>query len=316
MGNMLTGGFMTLLLKCIFVLAGCLLIEKFSKEIGAYFGAEDAMSAGKDMAGQVGDLAMKGVGAAAMVASGGAGLAMKAGKMAGGIAGKIGGAAKGIGKGIANSGVAQSMKKAGGAFSDGKGLKFRDRLKAAGSSIAGDAKGALSKAHLGLQGIGYDSKTSRMESLLNKGVVAEDEFSAADAEYQAAREKYGDDDSFVKRLKSKRDKAHGKMTKAQGAFDKAGDKLDEYAEKHGGHEAHTERRAEDAKAAAARQERRDERAAKRTDARVKRQGERSKHALNTIGTIYGLGQEFKSKLPGMKYHSQIFIYFANLMNAL
>ena len=124
----LTDGLMTLILKMVFVLAGCLLIEKFSKEIGAYFGADDAMGAGKEMAGQVGDLAMKGVGAAAMVASGGAGMLMKGGKLAGGIAGKIGKS------GIGQSKFGQVVGKGIGAVTSlpGKGI---GAVKGAGKAV-------------------------------------------------------------------------------------------------------------------------------------------------------------------------------------
>lgn len=100
---------MTGLLKSIFVIAGCLLIEKFSKELGGFFGAEDAMGAGKDMSKQVADVAMKGVQVAAAVGgaaiTGGASLAT--GFMQGkgdkkGIAGFVsglGGAATSVGPG-------------------------------------------------------------------------------------------------------------------------------------------------------------------------------------------------------------------------
>jgi len=114
--NFLSNTFMEMLLKSIFVLAGVLLIEKFSKELGGYFGAEDAMGAGKDMANQVGDMAMKGVAATAMVATGGAGLAMKAGKFAGGIASKVG--KSGIGQAVKNSKVGQGIASGVGKVKD------------------------------------------------------------------------------------------------------------------------------------------------------------------------------------------------------
>lgn len=111
-----TSSFMTLLLKCIFVLAGCLMIEKFSKELGGYFGAEDAMSAGKDMANQVGDLAMKGVATAAMIGTGGAALAMK------GVSG-----IKSVGSGIANKvNTFKSGSEEGGGFKGGMSALWQD----------------------------------------------------------------------------------------------------------------------------------------------------------------------------------------------
>lgn len=101
---------MTGLLKSIFVIAGCLLIEKFSKEIGGFFGAEDAMGAGKDMSKQVADVAMKGVQVAGAVGgaafTGGASLAkaMKSGAKS----------AKGE-----STGIAGFVKGAGGFFAGG-----------------------------------------------------------------------------------------------------------------------------------------------------------------------------------------------------
>ncbi|MBE5736551.1 MAG: hypothetical protein E7356_04305 [Clostridiales bacterium] len=82
--GLLTDNFMTMLLKVVVVIAGVLLIENFAKDIGGYFGADDAMASGKDTAGKVGDTVRKGVttvaaGAVgmAMVAKGGVGLAKK-----------------------------------------------------------------------------------------------------------------------------------------------------------------------------------------------------------------------------------------------
>ncbi len=102
--------FMTALLKSIFVLAGCLLIEKFAKDLGGYFGADDAMAAGKDMSKQIGDTAMKGVQVAAMVggavATGGASLAMSAGS----LAGKIGGKGKAIAEGAKEGGFKGAIR--------------------------------------------------------------------------------------------------------------------------------------------------------------------------------------------------------------
>ena len=75
------------LFKMIIVISGCLMIEKFAKELGGWFGAEDAMGAGKDMSKQVGDIAMQGVAVAATVAgaaaTGGASLVASAGSLAG-----------------------------------------------------------------------------------------------------------------------------------------------------------------------------------------------------------------------------------------
>ena len=91
-----TSSFLTFLLKSIIVIAGCLMIEKFSKELGGYFGAADAMGAGGGMAKQVGSTALKAGMAVAGAAVGGAALVggvakLGAGAVKGtaGIAGKL-----------------------------------------------------------------------------------------------------------------------------------------------------------------------------------------------------------------------------------
>lgn len=91
---------MTSIFKAILVIAGCILIEQFAKEIGGYFGADDAMGSGKSMSKQVGDVAMSGIKAAAGIAMAvGTGGASLAGKAAG-IAGKIGGGISKVGGAI------------------------------------------------------------------------------------------------------------------------------------------------------------------------------------------------------------------------
>ncbi|MGN0961585.1 MAG: Mbov_0396 family ICE element transmembrane protein, partial [Christensenellales bacterium] len=123
MGNFTFWGehFMTGLLKSIFVMAGCLLIEKFAKELGGFFGAEDAMGAGKDMSKQVVDTAMKGVEVAGAVgrtiATGGAAS----------LAATIGGV-KNVAGGFKEGGIAGGLKAIGGEFKDhtlvGKAIGF------------------------------------------------------------------------------------------------------------------------------------------------------------------------------------------------
>lgn len=112
------------LLKSIFVMVGALMIEQFAKEIGGYFGAEDAMSAGKGMAKQVGDTAMKGVKAAGAVgkfaATGGMSLAVTAGK---GIAGAVKGGVK-VGKSAVNK--AKELKATEGGVFKGIGHAAAD----------------------------------------------------------------------------------------------------------------------------------------------------------------------------------------------
>ena len=292
MGNMLTGGFMTLLLKAIFVLAGCLLIEKFSKEIGAYFGAEDAMSAGKDMAGQVGDLAMKGVGAAAMVASGGAGLAMKAGKMAGGIAGKIGksGIGQAVGKGasfvggkIKNSGLARGLKTTGMSISNAVGELGESKVgKLAGGIASGiGTAGAWLK---GGKGAVAARKGRQMKSSVSAWNATKKQIAEAEKNLNPNTEGYMERQKQLNLLKQKASRQKTQLDRSREGFNK-------YKAKSGVTDDEIKTAKKDFE--------------EHEESKIKAKGERSKHALNTIGTIYGLGQEFKSKLPGMKYHSQI-----------
>ena len=304
MGNMLTDGFMTLLLKAIFVLAGCLLIEKFSKEIGAYFGAEDAMSAGKDMAGQVGDLAMKGVGAAAMVASGGAGLAMKAGKMAGGIAGKIG-----------KSGVGQLVGKGAGAL----GGKIKQGATALKKSPFGTFVGNKiigSKAKDGEKGHGLLGLAEGASGLAQKvGGAIGDAGAWIAGGQEAVDSRHLDDIRGDLKTTSRTRKRYGKELdelRAKGISEESIARK----KKNGINLSADERRFED-RLASARQLKVQEKSltarnkaaskyhAESEEAKIKAKGERSKHALNAISTVYGLGQDFKKKLPGMKYHDQI-----------
>ena len=298
-GNMLTDGFMTLLLKAIFVLAGCLLIEKFSKEIGAYFGAEDAMSAGKDMAGQVGDLAMKGVGAAAMVASGGAGLAMKAGKMAGGIAGKIkGGISSGTGKVSKHQFIADEKKKHNFAdMSQEEQQKFLEKTEKGWETEKGKretAKARLTKGHYEQASAAKsqlidDKKAAQGKIDSTKKIISDSEQRIAMIDLQLASG--GASPEFEKQLLSEKRKLTSKVNvgkrfidKQEGAIKDADDAIAEQEKEMAPYLAKQQAK---------------------EDKKIARKGERSKQALNTIGTIYGLGQEFKSKLPGMKYHSQI-----------
>lgn len=299
MGNMLTDGFMTLLLKCIFVLAGCLLIEKFSKEIGAYFGAEDAMSAGKDMAGQVGDLAMKGVGAAAMVASGGAGLAMKAGKMAGGIAGKIkGGISSGTGKLSKHQYIADEKKKHNFAdMSQEEQKKFLEDTekgweKEKGSRSA--ARDRLTKGH-------YQQASAAKSQLISdkaaaqgkidstKKIISDSEQRIAMIDLQLASG--GASPEFEKQLLAEKRKLTSKVNVGKRFIDKQEGVIKD------ADDAIAEQEKEMAPYLAKQQAKEDRKTA--------RKGERSKQALNAIATVYGLGQDFKKKLPGMKYHDQI-----------
>ena len=134
-GFLFPDSFMTFLLKSIIVIAGCLMIEKFSKEIGGYFGAEDAMGAGAGMAKEVGSTAMKAVGTVAAVGVGGAALAGGAMRMVGGA---VKGGVKAVG-GIAN-GIAN--KATGGGAKAGREAYKEARAQGASKEQAKEAKKA------------------------------------------------------------------------------------------------------------------------------------------------------------------------------
>ena len=291
LGNVLTSGFMTMLLKGIFVLAGCLLIEKFSKEIGGYFGAEDAMSAGKDMAGQVGDLAMKGVGAAAMVASGGAGLAMKAGKMAGGIAGKIGksGIGQAVGKGasfvggkIKNSGLARGLKTTGMAISNTVGELGESKV----GRLAGGIASGIGTAGAWLKG-GKGAVAARkgrqMVSNAADWNATKKQIAKAERNLNPNTEGYMERQKQLNLLKQK-------ASRQKTQLDRSRDGLNKYKERSKVTDDEIRTANKDYSA--------------EQDAIKERKAERGRKALNTIGMVYGLGMQGKKNLPGMKYLDQ------------
>lgn len=295
MGNMLTDGFMTLLLKCIFVLAGCLLIEKFSKEIGAYFGAEDAMSAGKDMAGQVGDLAMKGVGAAAMVASGGAGLAMKGMKAAGGIANKIGKSGVGkFAKGVGN--------KVGGAISKspigtaGRWAKGKAKAVAGGINKAGDWM-THNKVANWLRGDNVDTSKSHFKVLdgQQKGLLGDiEETDKKIANEQSIIDKY---DAQERKLL-----AGGKSYSDLSAEDKK--KMDDIVRKRDKAQTRMSNKQSKKEGLTKQVEALDKEMAPYLDKKADKQGALGRKGLSAISTIYGLGMKGKENLPGFKYFKQ------------
>ena len=137
---------MTLLLKGVFVLSGCVMIEKFAGELGTYFGAEDGLATGKALANEVGKEATKGVKLAAqaamVVGTGGAGGALMAAK---GAMGAVGGVASKIGKpmlGMAKNtvgGFKTFGQNVATVFTGGKSQEERQAMRASRAKI-GDQK--------------------------------------------------------------------------------------------------------------------------------------------------------------------------------
>lgn len=104
------------LLKSIFVIGGCTMVEKFTKELGSYFGADDAVSAGKDLEKATKDSvksAVKTAGTVALMASGAGGLASSAigAIKSQGIAGALKSGAKSLGNTVLDKGqgIADTM---------------------------------------------------------------------------------------------------------------------------------------------------------------------------------------------------------------
>lgn len=109
--------FMAGLIKSIMVIVGCLMIEKLAGDLGGYFGGGNAMAEGKGLAKDATAGITKAATLAAGVATGGASLAMKAGKAGMGLADKLTG-----------GGVTRTGNKIKGGISAGvdkfKGTKF------------------------------------------------------------------------------------------------------------------------------------------------------------------------------------------------
>lgn len=214
------------LFKMMIVISGCLMIEKFAKELGGWFGAEDAMGAGKDMSKQVGDIAMQGVAVAATVAgaaaTGGASLATKAVGLAGklGSAKKAGGAAiqgaQEQGKGKFRAGLS-GLKAFGSTMYEGSKLEkgvnsVTDPFRGSKRSVK-KADNALVSARLGLA----NAKNSKAyaQAQLDKATTAEDK-----AKW---KERVESDDKEIKRAEKILGKAEQKSKSVHGAEGRWGD---------------------------------------------------------------------------------------------
>lgn len=103
------------LIKSIFVIGGCTMVEKFSKELGGYFGADDAISAGKELEKATKEQVKKVVVAAGEVAMGIATTAVT-------IAATVATAPAGGAGGLAAGGLAAALK-AGGTAAIKGGVK-------------------------------------------------------------------------------------------------------------------------------------------------------------------------------------------------
>lgn len=112
------------LLKCIIVIGGALYIEKFSGQIGGYFGAKDALAQGKDMEKGVKDQAKKAISTGVTVAM-----------MATGAGGAAVGAAKGLAGAMAKGGLKGGASFVGGGIKKGA-LKLTDAVEGQVQTVA------------------------------------------------------------------------------------------------------------------------------------------------------------------------------------
>lgn len=288
--NGLGSGLMTLLLKCIFVLAGCLLIEKFSKELGGYFGADDAMGAGKEMSKQIGDAAMAGIQVAAMVgmgvATGGASLATSAGA----LAGKLGKGPQGVGKMAENKFIKDEKKKYN--FSQMSSEEQKDTMEKINkawkeekgkreTTIERRKKGHFKQASATKDQLIRDKKTAQDKIDDTKTIISDSEQRIAEIDSELA--------SGKPRLKSKKDLLSEKeelISKVN-----AGKRIiDEQ-----------EGVIKDADKAIFAQ---DEEMAPYLEKQTERKGKAGRKALSAVSTVYGLGMKGKESMPGFRYFKQ------------
>lgn len=197
------------LLKSIFVIGGCTMVEKFSKELGSYFGADDAVSAGKDLEKSTKESvknAVKTVGTIALMATGvGGGAAMAAKGIAGAIKAKgVAGAAKGgmqkLGNAVMNKGqgIADTM----GFGNKWEGLRGSMKNKAVMSrenQIAGGYNTTINNANAQIKA------DQAILNQANQGVYQQN-----DPTVIAARKRISDNQKIVNQ--AKKDRAHALKT--------------------------------------------------------------------------------------------------------
>ncbi len=180
-------GVMESLLKCVIVIGGALYIEKFSGQIGGYFGAKDALAQGKEMEKGVKDQAKKAVSTGITVAA---------------MATGVGGAAISGAKGLAGA-----MKAGSAAAKKDGGSRFLGGLKGGASHIGG---GIVDAGEKGIQqvtdrlGIKYESRSERKERF-----DLEEKSRKTGAEVDSAQKKYNAEVAYDKKyedLKAQRAK--------------------------------------------------------------------------------------------------------------
>ncbi len=170
---------MTGLLKGIIVIGGCITIEKFSGQLGGYFGAKDALSQGKDLEKGVKDQAKKAVGTAAQV-----------GMMATGVGGAAMGAMRGMGKGIA-SGVKGAYKFGHNVRNEGFGHAVGEtKLGQAGKKVGGKVADGAKKTWGAVRHPGQTIKGAANKFVENNETINDFMKFRADLQLESAQKRY------------------------------------------------------------------------------------------------------------------------------
>lgn len=283
------------LIKCVFVIVGCLMIEKLAGDLGQYFGGGNAMAEGKGLASE----ATKGIATAAKVgvgvAMGGAGIAAKLAK---GGAGMVKGGvnlAKGVGTKFSESKLGMHMAR-----------KSLDRRQSRLDKKTDKFNGKVTSGFVNWQG--QVTKNNEDVSAAEAGIATADDaiaeakekmrFAGTKEEYEAAKtelgvakaakKKHGDALKSAKKGRKELLKQRGmvKLQKKEDALGAIQDELDED-------------KAEVAGRGAARSARIAEKTAKRTDKRR----ERKQHTRDVVRTAWGgfkqIGRDgLTSMIPG------------------
>lgn len=215
------------LLKAIIVMGGALSIEKFSKEIGGYFGAKDALSQGKEMEKAVGDVAKKAISTAiqvAMMATGVGGAAVGGLKAAGAAAKAAGGGMKGLAAGAKSIGgkLGNKAMDAGANFAQ----TFVD-MSGADVDIAGKwQQHKHNKAQEHVAAMAHQNQEAKDNvSAAKKDFSAKDAaYEQAEATYQRALKQDVRDPEVMARLKANRDSAKEERDTAETSLTSAQDR--------------------------------------------------------------------------------------------
>ena len=233
-GYFFGAGMMEGLLKAIIVMGGTISIEKFSKELGGFFGAKDALGQGKEMEGaikkavqDVGNGIVKAIGTAvqvAMMATGVGGAAVGGLKAAGAAAKAAGGGMKGLAAGAKSigSGLGNKAMDMGTNFAQ----TFVDASGADVDLVGRWQQTKHDRAQAHVADMAHQSGAARRDVTAAKAdfETKDAAFQQADATYQRAIKQGVRDPEVMQRLKNKRDSAAAARDSAQTRLSAAQDR--------------------------------------------------------------------------------------------